>query len=94
MSCIVINDAGGLVTDHIVQGIQYTWSGVYLIVQYCASACLDMLNMVPKDHICFRPNAWIGYHSIHQQLNGTEDTTTMIWERGKDWIVRGYKSCG
>lgn len=94
MSSVVINDPGGVISDHLVQGIHYAWAGTNLIVKYCASACLDMLDMVPKDHICFKPSAWIGYHSINQRPDGTEDTTTMIWERGKDWIARGYKSCG
>ena len=87
---VIINDPGGNVIDHVMLGLNYYCTGVNLIVEYCASACLDILKIVPKDHICFRPDAWIGYHS-HP---GIEDTTTMIWERGRDWIARGYKQCG
>ncbi len=90
---VVINDPGGSLLEHLTQGYQYAVHGTHLVVVYCASACLLLLAQVPRDHVCFRPSAWIGYHTAARQADGTESTTTMRWERGKDWIKKGYKAC-
>lgn len=89
---VIINDAGGLLSEHIVLGQHYAAIGANLIVVYCTSACLILLAQVPQNKICFRPGAWVGYHSSAWQ-GGSESTTTMKWERGRDWIARGYAKC-
>lgn len=89
----IINDAGGSIHAHYLLGLHYAEVGAHLIVVYCASACLYLLAAVPRDHVCFRPSAWVGYHTAAQRPDGTESPTTMRWERGTDWIARGYKRC-
>ena len=91
-----IIDYGGTLGAHVAQGKAYAAAGTYLAIKYCASACIFMLAMVPKDHVCFYPDAWIGFHTeqqLPQWLGGTENPNTMRWERGKKWIAKGYKSC-
>lgn len=90
---VIINDPGGDVSHHIVMGAFYAWSDSFLKVVYCASACLNLIAQVPKDHVCFTPSAWIGYHTAEQRLDGTESVSTMRWERGRDWIKKGYRQC-
>ena len=90
---IVINDPGGVILQHTFQGMVYAKTGAFLKVVYCASACLGLIAQVPKDHICFMPSAWIGYHTSEQGVDGYEQTWTMRWERGRDWIARGYRPC-
>lgn len=90
---IVINDPGGLVWEHVGLGKHYAQTGARLIVFYCASACLDLIAQVPRDKVCFRRSAWVGYHTVAQRRDGTEATYTMRWERGKDWIKKGYAEC-
>lgn len=96
---IVLNDPGGYVWVHRALGQKYAKEGTHLIVAYCASACLDILAIVPRENVCFRPSAWIGHHTPAQHANvsnGTccvEDPNTMRWERGLDWIARGYSEC-
>ena len=93
---ITINDPGGIIRDHVLLGQHYAKIGAYLVVKYCASACLFLISQVPQDHVCFTPSAWIGYHTEHQlpqSQGGTENPNTMRWERGRDWIAKGYKQC-
>lgn len=90
---IVINDPGGLVWQHRALAQKYAKDGTHLIVVYCASACLDFLAIVPKANVCFRRSAWIGYHTPAALPGVTESPTTMRWERGADWIERGYREC-
>ena len=99
MNRITINDPGGIIRDHVLLGQHYAQIGAYLVVKYCASACLMLLAQVPKDHVCFYPGAWIGTHTPAQRQNAQgycceESPTTMHWERGKDWIANGYAKCG
>ena len=89
---IIINDPGGYIWQHIAIGQHYAQIGAKLIIVYCASACLNLLAQVPASNVCFRPSAWIGYH-VHQQADGYEPTTSMRWERGRDWIAKGWASC-
>jgi hypothetical protein len=91
---VTINDPGGDVLQHIAIGQSYAQSGAFLEVIYCVSACLLMIAQVPEDHVCIMRNAWIGYHSEHRRPDGTESPRTMAWERGRDWIVRGWRECG
>ena len=96
MNSVTIIDYGGLLSEHIEQGKAYAAAGVIVVVKYCASACIFMLAMVPADHKCFYPDAWIGFHTEHQLAQwrgGTEQSNTMRWERGRQWIAKGYKSC-
>ena len=95
---VLINDPGGYIWQHIALGQHYAAIGAKLAVIYCASACLMLLDQVPKANICVYPQAWIGYHTAAQHNNPdgtccTESTTTMRWERGSDMIARGYRSC-
>ena len=96
MNTVTIIDYGGLLGEHVAQGKAYAAAGVMVAVKYCASACIFMLAMVPSDHKCFYPDAWIGFHTEHQLpqwQGGTESPTTMRWERGRDWIAKGFKPC-
>lgn len=90
---IILNDPGGLVWAHRALGQKYAKDGTHLVVAYCASACLDILAIVPRENVCFRGSAWIGYHTAAQRTDGTEPTYSMRWERGRDWIARGYQEC-
>lgn len=90
---IVLNDPGGYVWEHRALARRYAKDGTKLIVAYCASACLDIIAIVPRDNVCFRPSAWIGYHTSAALPGVTENTATMRWERGRDWIARGYQKC-
>ena len=90
---MLLNDPGGLVGFHILLGKHLAAAGTKVVVVFCVSACLNLLAQLPKENVCFRPDAWIGFHSAAQRADGTEDTTTMRWERGRDWIAKGWKSC-
>ena len=90
---ISIIDYGGLFGAHITQGTLYAKAGAFLKIKYCASACLLMLAQVPQDHVCVYRDAWFGYHTAAQDANGYESPTTIRWERGRDWIARGYTPC-
>lgn len=89
---LTIIDYGGTLGAHIAAGKYYAAHGIMLKVLYCASACMMMLLQVPKEQVCFYPQAWIGDHSAAWS-GGMESPTTMIWERGRDWIAKGYRSC-
>lgn len=91
---IVINDPGGYVWAHEALGRKYAKDGSKLVVVYCASACLNLIALVPKENVCFRRSAWVGYHTGAQSPSGIESPTTMRWERGREWIARGYRECG
>jgi len=88
-----IIDYGGTLGAHVAAGKAYAAAGVLLKVKYCASACLMMLAQVPRAQICVFPDAWIGNHSTGWN-GGTESAATMVWERGRDWIARGWRECG
>ena len=89
---IVLNHPGGYVMAAEALGKKYASEGTKLIVVYCVSACVLILDIVPKENICFRPSAWIGYHSEHH-ITGPEPSHMLRWERGRDWINRGYNEC-
>lgn len=91
-SAIVVNSPGGYVWVYEALGKKYRREGTKLIVAYCASACVLMLDLVPKENICFRASAWIGYHR-DEHLTGSEPAWLMTWERGRDWINKGYREC-
>ena len=98
MEVLIINDPGGVILQHVFLGKQYAALGTKLAVKYCASACLSLLAQVPQTNICFYPDAWIGYHTAAMRPNEAgiccvESPTTMRWERGRDWIARGYSDC-
>jgi hypothetical protein len=95
---LTINDHGGLIGTHVALGKAYAAAGVHVAVKYCASACLFLLMQMPHSLVCFYPDAWIGYHTSAAYPNAKgicceESTTTMRWERGADWIARGYAKC-
>lgn len=90
---IIINDPGGYIWQHVALGQLYAQQGAHLVVAYCTSACFDLLAQVPFDHIYIRPSAWMGRHSAVFDGLHPESTTTMIWERGSDWIARGWAKC-
>ncbi len=86
---VIINDSGGYVWAHEALGQLYAERGSKLQVIYCASACLDLIARIPKENLCFTRAAWIGYHT----KNDHGLTYKMRWERGTDWIARGYRQC-
>ena len=90
---VTINDPGGYIWQHIALGQHYAAVGAKLAVIYCASACIMLLDQVPKSNICVYPQAWFGYHTDQRFPDGSESPTTMRWERGTDWIKRGYRTC-
>lgn len=90
---VVINSPGGYLWVADVLAQKYAREGTKLIVQYCASSCRLILAVVPQENICFRASAWIGYHR-DDHWTGAEPTSAMSWERGSDWIKRGYRECG
>ena len=63
MNSVTIIDYGGLLGEHVAQGKAYAAAGVMIAVKYCASACIFMLAMVPPDHKCFYPDAWISHRA-------------------------------
>ena len=93
MKQFIINDPGGYIGMHIMQGKIYAAMKANLIIVYCASACLNMLAQVPVDNVCFEPSAWIGYHSAKFDGVHPESPATMRWERGSDWIAKGWRKC-
>ena len=93
MSAIIINCPGGNIVQHVLTGLHYLQTGASVAVIYCASACLNLIGQIPPERVCFYPQAWIGYHTAARLPDGTEPTWTMRWERGRDWIARGYPEC-
>ena len=97
INTVTIIDYGGTIGAAIAQGKAYALAGTHLAVKYCASACVTMLSLVPQANVCFYPDAWIGYHTeAMYSVAGIcciENPNTMVWQRGKDWIKRGYKPC-
>jgi hypothetical protein len=93
MNDLILNDPGGFIPGHVAYGAFLASIKMHVVVVYCASACLNLIAQIPHDYICFRPSAWIGYHTDKRNEDGTENPNTMRWERGSDWIVRGYRSC-
>lgn len=90
-------DYGGKIGEHLALGHALIASGQIIAVKYCASACLMILAMFAAKpetmkRLCVYPDAWIGYH-VHPFANGSESPTTMRWERGRDWIAKGYTPC-
>ena len=92
MNVVTIIDYGGPLGAAIAKGKAYAVAGAHLAVKLCASACLFTLMQVPRDHVCFYPDAWIGYHSP-AWTGRSEPASQMIWERGRDWIAKGYQPC-
>lgn len=90
---MILNDPGGSILQHLHLGQHYAAESIHLTVVYCASACIYLLAAMPHDLVCFKPSAWIGYHTAQQRADGTESPSTMRWERGTDWIRKGYKAC-
>lgn len=93
MTSVVINDPGGSIVQHAFDFTVMVLNGTFFKVIYCASACVMALSIVPMKQVCFYPQAWIGYHTTAQREDGTENSNTMRWERGKDWITNGYEQC-
>lgn len=89
---VVINSPGGYVWVYEALGKKYRLEGTKLIIAYCASACVLLLDAVPQENICFRASAWIGYHR-GDHMTGPEPAHMMTWERGRDWIKKGYREC-
>lgn len=95
---VLVNDPGGSIVQHAFDFTVLAASGALFKVLYCASACVMALATVPKEQVCFHPQAWIGYHTAAQGPNEKgqccfESPSTMRWERGRDWIAKGYKQC-
>ena len=91
---ILINDPGGSVLSHYWYGKTLAMIGSYVKVKFCASACFWVLAVIPLSHICVYRDAWFGYHTGAQRKDGSEDTTTMYWQRGRDLIAQGkYTQC-
>ena len=88
----IVNDPGGSIVQHAFDYTVLALNGAYFKIMYCASACIMAIMTVPMDQVCVYPQAWFGYH-VHQRADGFESPTTMRWERGKDWIAKGYAEC-
>lgn len=87
-----IIDYGGTLGSHIALGKAYAAAGTHLAIKFCASACLMMLAQVPRDHVCIYPDVWFGFHSA--AWHGlSEPAQSMIWERGREWVAKGYAQC-
>jgi hypothetical protein len=84
----VMTDLGGTLGERKVM-LDYLRRAVIevQIVGTCASAC-EWFETLPKDQICFWPNAWIGRHTH----NGEADDT-IAWRRGRDAIAAGFREC-
>lgn len=94
----LVNDPGGSIVQHAFDYTVMALSGAYFKVMLCASACVMAIELVPKDQVCVYPQAWIGYHTAAAGPNEKgqccfESPTTMRWERGRDWIAKGWTPC-
>ena len=90
---MVIIDPGGSALMHGYQYGLWAAQGVMFKVKYCASACVMALMTVPPAQVCFYPDAWIGTHTAAMDANGNESPSTMRWERGREWIAKGWRKC-
>lgn len=90
---MIVNDPGGSIVQHAFAYTLLALKGTFFKVVYCASACIMAIETVPMKQVCVYQQAWFGYHTSTVDANGNEATSTMRWERGREWIERGYKEC-
>jgi hypothetical protein len=65
---VIKYDGGGDPDEYVKRALNYTRRGIGLeILGECASACAEMVALMPKERICVGPNAKI---TIHHTENG------------------------
>ncbi len=65
---VIKYDGGGDPDEYVKRAVNYTKQGIGLeILGECASACAEMVALIPKERICVGPNAKI---TIHHTQNG------------------------
>lgn len=81
---VIKYDGGGDPDAYVKRAVNYTKQGIGLeILGECASACAEMVALIPKERICVGPNAKI---TIHHTANGDG---SIDWEY-TDRLIKKY----
>jgi hypothetical protein len=81
---VIKYDGGGDPDAYVKRAVNYTKQGIGLkILGECASACAEMVALIPKERICVGPNAKI---TIHHTQNGDG---SIDWEY-TDRLIKKY----
>jgi hypothetical protein len=96
------NDQGGLLDKYIAKYKKLNRKKEKIVViGHCNSACTLMLGIIPRERVCVRPGATMGFHSSYvwpsfYYARGTaemwsyypDDVRALIHERGWDGLSK------
>ena len=60
------NDKGGLLDKYIAKYKKLNVRGEKIVISgYCNSSCTLLLGIIPRERVCVRPGATLGFHSSY-----------------------------
>jgi hypothetical protein len=79
-------EPGGLVYEYMIRFEMFAADGTEVEIRGdCLSACTLVMGAVPADHICFGPNARLGFHAARRRDNKPSLADT-------EWMLARYPS--